>query len=66
MNIAEFNEIKICTAYSGKSGQTNHEAMRKDGPAGSVKVNEAESTCWKVPSIGPERGKLRKETRWAL
>ena len=62
-NIAEFNEIEICTAYSGKSGQTNHEAIRKDSPAGTERAPQTEcndhkcSTCWEAPSIGPERGR---------
>ena len=45
----------------GKMGQTNHEAMRKGKPGRLCEGERCcDSTCWKVPYIGPERGKLRE------
>ena len=38
-------------------GQTNHEAMRKGKHWQALNPCV---TCWKVPYIGPERGKLRE------
>ena len=63
-SIHKYCRVQICIAYSGKSGQKNHEEMRKDGPAQErpVRAPQTEcndhkrSTCWKAPSIGPERG----------
>ena len=60
-NIAEFNKIDNTM---GKMGQTNHEAMRKGRPGRLCEGKLCyDSTSWKVPYIGPERGKLREETR---
>ena len=44
-------------SYSGKNRGRLTMKRNRGGPAGSVKANDALSTCWKVPSIGPERGK---------
>ena len=45
----------------GKMGQTNLEAMRKGRPGRLCEGEQCcDSTCWKVPYIGPERGKLRE------
>ena len=45
----------------GKMGQTNYEAMRKGRPGRLCEGKRCwDSICWKVPYIGPERGKLRE------
>ena len=54
-------KLRIRPRTMGKMGQTNHEAMRKGRPGRLCEGERCcDSTCWKVPYIGQERGKLRE------
>ena len=72
-NIAEFNEIR--TSHSEGSCTRGRLTMKlciwaprgvgREGLTGPHRLRDLKhSTYWQVPSVGPERGKLREETRW--
>ena len=66
-NIAEFNKIENSSPYSGNSGHTDHEAMRKGRPRlALLRRMRSGSTCWKVPYIGPDYYFSWHGCRWCI